>query len=244
MEKVPTYQSRNRLHTPIQFVKGVGPKLAKLFEKKGILMVEDALYFLPRCYEDRRHLKRISELKAGRKETGFGEILLSGVAFYQNKRKRVFEVVVGDGSGTITLKWFHGNQKYLRDRFKKGRTLIFSGEVRWFHYQKEIHHPDLEMVDGDIEKDYLNFKRIVPIYSETEGLHQRTLRRLMKTILDGYANELSSPIPPDVVERQDLINFSEAFHRVHFPPEGESIDPPNLQRSDGHRRIIFDDFFS
>ena len=234
---------RNRLLTPIQYVKGVGPKLAKLFEKKGILTVEDALYFLPRCYEDRRSLKKISELKAGRKETGFGEILLSGVAFYQNKRKRVFEVVVGDGSGTITLKWFRGNERYLRDRFKKGRQLIFSGEVRWFNYQREIHHPDVEIVDGDIEKDYLNFKRIVPIYSETEGLYQRTLRRLMKTVLEGYADELSSPIPSVVVERQGLIDFSEAFRRVHFPSDGESIDLLNLQRSDGHRRIIFDEFF-
>jgi ATP-dependent DNA helicase RecG len=205
--------------------------------------VEDALYFLPRCYEDRSHLKKISELKAGRKETGFGEILLSGVAFYQNKKKRVFEAVIGDGSGTITLKWFRGNERYLRDRFKKGRKLIFSGEVRWFNYQREIHHPDVEVVDGDIEKDYLNFKRIVPIYSETEGLYQRTLRRLMRTILEGYADELSSPIPPEIVERQDLINFSEAFRRVHFPPEGESVDTLNLQRSDGHRRIIFDEFF-
>jgi ATP-dependent DNA helicase RecG len=224
-------------------VKGVGPRLAKLFEKKGILTVEDALYFLPRCYEDRSDLKKISELKAGSKETGFGEILLSGVAFYQNRKKRVFEAVVGDGSGTITLKWFHGNERYLRDRFKKGRHLIFSGEVRWFNYQKEIHHPDVEIVEGDIEKDYLNFKRIVPIYSETEGLYQRTLRRLMKTILDGYADELSSPMPPEIVERQDLIDFSEAFRRVHFPPEGESIEVLNLQRSDGHRRIIFDEFF-
>jgi ATP-dependent DNA helicase RecG len=243
MERSPSQHFRNRLLTPIQFVKGVGPKLAKLFEKKGILTVEDALYFLPRCYEDRRHLKKISELKAGRKETGFGEILLSGVAFYQNKKKRVFEAVVGDGSGTITLKWFRGNERYLRDRFKKGRQLIFSGEVRWFNYQKEIHHPDVEVVDGDIDKDYLNFKRIVPIYSETEGLYQRTLRRLMKTILDGYADELSSPIPPEIVERQDLIDFSEAFRRVHFPPDGESIDVLNLQRSDSHRRIIFDEFF-
>ena len=234
---------RNRLLTPIQYVKGVGPKLAKLFEKKGILTVEDALYFLPRCYEDRSNLKKISEIKAGRKETGFGEILLSGIAYYQNKKKRVFEAVVGDGSGTITLKWFRGNERYLRDRFKKGRQLIFSGEVRWFNYQREIHHPDVELVDGDIEKDYLNFKRIVPIYSETEGLFQRTLRRLMKTILDGYADELSSLIPQEIVERQDLIDFSEAFRRVHFPPEGESIDGLNLQRSDGHRRIIFDEFF-
>ncbi len=243
MQKSQPQHFRNRLLTPIQYVKGVGPKLAKLFEKKGIRTVEDALYFLPRCYEDRRNLKKISELKTGRKETGFGEILLSGVAFYQNKRKRVFEVVVGDGSGVITLKWFHGNERYLKDRFKKGLRLIFSGEVRWFNYQKEIHHPDLEMVDGDIEKDYLNFKRIVPIYSETEGLHQRTLRKLIKNILDGYADELSSPIPQEIVERQDLIDFSEAFRRVHFPPDGESIEVLNCQRSDGHRRIIFDEFF-
>ena len=233
----------NRLLTPIQYVKGVGPKLAKLFEKKGILTVEDALYFLPRCYEDRRNLKKISELKAGRKETGFGEILLSGVAFYQNKKKRVFEVVVGDGSGTTTLKWFHGNERYLRERFKKGRQLIFSGDVKWFNSEREIYHPDVEIVDGDIEKDSLNFKRIVPVYSETEGLYQRTLRRLMNTILEGYADELSSPIPSEIAGRQNLIDFSDAFRRVHFPPEGESMDALNLQRSEGHRRIIFDEFF-
>lgn len=243
MQKFSTSHPRNRLLTPVQYVKGVGPRLAKLFEKKGIVTVEDALYFLPRCYEDRRHLKKVIELKSGKKETGFGEILLSGTAFFQNRKKRVFEAVVGDGSGTVTLKWFHGNERYLKERFKKGRKLIFSGEVRWFNYQKEIHHPDVEIVEGDIEDDYLNFKRIVPIYSETEGLYQRTLRRLMKTIVDGYSDELSSPIPEEIVERQDLIDFSEAFRRVHFPPEGESVERLNLQRSDGHRRIIFDEFF-
>ncbi len=234
---------QDALLTPIQYVKGVGPKLAKLFEKKGIRTVEDALYFLPRCYEDRRNLKKLSELQTGKKETGFGEILFSGVAFYRNKRKRVFEAVVGDGSGVITLKWFAGSERYLIDRFKKGRKLIFSGEVRWFRDQREIHHPDVEMVDGDIENDYLNFKRIVPIYSETEGLHQRMLRKLIKNILDRYGGELSSPIPQEIVERQELIDFAEAFRRVHFPPEGESIETLNNHRSDGHRRVIFDEFF-
>ncbi len=234
---------RDRLLTPIQYVKGVGPKLSKLLEKKGIRTVEDALYFLPRCYEDRRRIKKISELRAGQKETGFGEILLSGVAFYRNRRKRVFEVVVGDGSGVITLKWFHGHERYLRERFKKGRKLIFSGEVRYFNLQKEIHHPDVEIVEGDIEDDYLNFKRIVPVYSETEGLHQRTLRRLMKTILEGFSGELASPIPRDILQRQHLIDFAEAFSRVHFPPNDEPLDLLNLYRSEGHRRIIFDEFF-
>jgi ATP-dependent DNA helicase RecG len=243
MDRLSTTHFRNRLLTPIQYVKGIGPKLAKVLGKKGIQTVEDAIYFLPRCYEDRRNLRPISELRTGRQETGFGEVLLSGVVFYQNRKRRVFEVAVGDGTGVIRLKWFRGNERYLRDRFRKGRKMIFSGEVRWFNSQREIHHPDVEMVDGDIEKDYLNFKRIVPIYSETEGLHQRTLRRLIRNILDGYADELWSPMPQEIVRRQDLIDFPEAFRRVHFPPDGESMETLNLHRSDGHRRIIFDEFF-
>ncbi len=242
MERRPTGISRDSLSTPIQYVKGVGPKLAALFGKKGIQTVEDALYFLPRAYEDRRTVRKISELQAGRRETGLGEILLSGVGFYQTRRRRVFEVVVGDGTGVITLKWFQHAQ-YFKDRFKKGTRLIFSGEVKWFNHQKEIHHPDVDVVEDDIEKDHLNFKRIVSIYSETEGLHQKTLRRLMKQIVDDFADDLSSPIPEEVRERQRLIDFREAFRTVHFPGEEESLERLNLQRSEAHRRIIFDEFF-
>lgn len=233
----------NRLLTPIQYVKGVGPKLARLFEKKGLQTVEDALYFLPRAYEDRRILKKISELRIGQKETGMGEIILSEVILYQNQRKRVFEVTVGDGSGRILLKWFQGNERYLRERFKKGRRIIFSGEVRWFRGRKEIHHPEVEIIEGDIERDSLNFKRIVPIYSEVEGVPPRTLRRLMKRILEEYAPYLQSPIPEEILERQGLIDFQEAFQRVHFPPNDDSLQRLNLFQSEGHRRIIFDEFF-
>ena len=59
----------------------------------------------------------------------------------------------------------------------------------------------------------------------------------MKNILDGYVEELSSPIPQEIVERQDLIGFPEAFRRVHFPPDGESLEILNLYRSDGHRQV-------
>jgi ATP-dependent DNA helicase RecG len=243
MEPLERKPLRCRLATPIQYVKGVGPKLSKVLERKGIRTVEDALYFLPRAYEDRRQLKKISELEAGWRETGFGEILLSGVAFYSFRRKRVFEAVVGDGSGVITLKWFQGNERYLRDRFKKGKKLIFTGEVRWFNQQKEIVHPDVELMDNEIERDSLNFKRIVPIYSETEGLYQRTVRRLMKTILDEFGDELSSPIPEEILKRLGLIDLPGAFRSLHFPGDEQSMEDLDLHRSKGHRRIIFDEFF-
>lgn len=233
----------NPLLTPIQYVKGVGPKLAKLFGKKGIFTVEDALYFFPRAYEDRRTLKKISDLRIGQKETGMGEVLLSEMIFYQNQRKKVFEVTVGDGSGRIILKWFQGNDRYLRERFRKGRRIIFSGEVRWFRGRKEIHHPEVEIIEGDIGKDSLNFKRIVPIYSEIEGVYPRTLRRLMKRILEEYGQYLQSPIPLEILERQGLMDFQEAFRRVHFPSDEESLERLNHSQSEGHRRIIFDEFF-
>lgn len=244
MQPLAAHPARDRLQTPIQYVKGVGPKLAMLFERKGIRTVEDALYFLPRCYEDRRNLKKIAELKAGQRQTGFGEVRLCGMSFYPQRRRKIFEAVVGDGSGVITLKWFRGNERYLFNRFKKGTRLIFSGEVRWFNHQREIHHPDVETVVDDIEKDYLNFKRIVPIYSETEGLHQRTLRRLIRNILDQYGDDLSSPIPLEILERHGLIDFRAAFQKVHFPPDEESMDALNHHQSEGHRRIIFDELFS
>ncbi len=243
MEAPKVRPIRERLTTPIQYVKGVGPKLAQLFEKKGIRTVEDALYSLPRSYEDRRNLRRICELQPGRRETGFGEILLSGTTYFRHSRRKVFEATVGDGSGVVALKWFHGNERYLKDRFKKGRKLIFSGDIRLFGHHKEMVHPDVEVVEDDLEKDFLNFKRIVPIYSETEGLHQRTLRRLMKSIVDGYTDGLWSPIPFQVMERQSLIDFQEAFRMVHFPADDVSIQSLNLHRSPGHRRIIFDEFF-
>jgi ATP-dependent DNA helicase RecG len=234
---------RDRLATPIQYVKGVGPRIAALFDRKGIRTVEDALFFLPRTYEDRRRLKRIAELAPGGRETGLGEILQAGFVFFPRMRRKIFEAVVGDGSGTITLKWFHGNPRYLSGRFRKGQRLLFSGEVKPFLHQKEIHHPDVELVEGAIEDDSLHFKRIVPVYSEVEGLPQRTLRRLMKLVVDEFAEELSSPIPPEILTRQGLIDFAEAFRQVHFPGDGESMEGLSLHRSKGQERIIFDEFF-
>jgi ATP-dependent DNA helicase RecG len=231
------------LSSPIQHVKGIGPRLAALFEKKGICTVEDALYFLPRAYEDRRALRKIGDLQAGLRQTAAGEVLLSGSVSYRKGKKGVFEAVVGDGTGAVTLKWFHGQERYLKDRFKKGTRLLFSGDVRWFNRQKEIHHPDVDMLDDDPEKDLLSFGRIVPIYSESDGLHQKTLRRLMKHIVDAYADLLFSPVPPAVRDRQKLMDIREAFRTVHFPPEGESPEALNLHRSEAHRTIIFDEFF-
>lgn len=234
---------RHPLETPVQYVKGVGPRISFLLEKKGIRTAEDALYFLPRTYEDRRHLKKVAELKPGERQSGLGEVRACGLVYYGAPKRRVFEVVVGDETGEVRLKWFRGNERSLFYRFKKGTKLLFTGETRLFNRQKVMVHPDIEVIRDEGEKDFLHFQRIVPIYSETEGLPQRTLRRILRNVLDQYGSYLSSPIPADILGRQKLIDFRDAFERVHFPPEDELMEPLLQHRSEGHRRIVFDELF-
>jgi ATP-dependent DNA helicase RecG len=100
----------------------------------------------------------------------------------------------------------------------------------------------MEIADH-IEDDPLHFKRIVPIYSEPEGLYQKTIRKIMKEVVDYYADELTSPIPEDIIRRQRLMDFGAAIRQVHFPPEDAPLEAFNLNRSDAHRRIVFDEFF-
>ena len=231
------------LSASIQYVKGVGPRMAALLQRKGIQTIEDALYFVPRDYEDRRNIKPISKAEIGKRETLMGEIL--GMSLVTYTRRKVFEMVIGDKSGSIIAKWFHFRQAYLshmKKRYKKGQQVIISGKIEVFRYQKEISHPDIEIIEQE-KDDYLHFKRIVPKYSETEGLHQKNIRRIMKNVVDGSLSMVSDGIPGDICRKQNLVDLSSAFRKVHFPENDAAIGPLISGTSPYHRRIIFDEFF-
>jgi ATP-dependent DNA helicase RecG len=248
------HQSRKELQTSIQFIKGVGPRLSELLKKKNILTVEDALYFLPRLYQDRRQIKTISQLTAGKIETVIGTVLKADMTPY--RRRRTFELTVGDETGTLIAKWFNFNPRFMKGRFKKGMRLILFGEVKLYQFQKEIHHPELEILgepesaDGNTaapaeKEESLHFGRIVPVYSETEGLYQRQrlIRRIMKNAVDLFAAREFSGIPEEVCRRQNLIPLSEAFRQAHHPDAGEDLTLLNEGKSPAHRRLVFDEFF-
>jgi ATP-dependent DNA helicase RecG len=233
--------SLQKLSCPISDIKGIGPKLLNAFKKKGVETVHDLLYFLPRKYEDRRKIMCIAESVPGQKAILIGTVSSSGLKWYG--RKKLFEVAIDDGSGSLTLKWFKGHEYYLRSIFKQGKKFLISGEIRGWNYQKEIIHPDFEIIeDVDSEKESLHFNRIVPIYSESEGLHQKIIRRTMKEALDRYADYIVSSIPDEIKRRRNLSGLRESLKAVHFPEKGD-IEFLNGMKSDGLRSIIYDDFF-
>jgi ATP-dependent DNA helicase RecG len=229
-----------KLSLSAQYVKGIGPKVARLLGKKGIETVEDMLYFLPRRYEDRRSIKKISSTQIGRRETVIGEVINAEIQRY--RKKKVFEVTVDDKSGRLTAKWFKGNYTYLRNTFKKGARVILTGEIREFLFGKDIIHPDFEILDEEND-NLLHFKRIVPVYSETEGLHQKYIRKIMMEVVENYSRYILSPIPKEICKRQRLTDINYSLRNIHFPESDQDIEALGNMKSAAHRRIVFDEFF-
>jgi len=230
-----------KLNVPIQYLKGVGPKMAERFAAKKIATVEDLLYFLPRAYEDRREIKKINKLEPGKTQTIIGKVILTQAKYYG--KKRILEVTVSDNTANLTAKWFKGQMSYLTSTFKKGTRVIFTGNVTPNYVDKSMIHPDYEILDEEDEDNLLNFKRIVPVYSETEGLHQKYIRKIMNQALEQYSRYVASPIPTEICRKRNLLNIHEALLSVHFPASNESIDEYNNMQTAAHRRLIYDEFF-
>jgi len=228
------------LSQPIQYVKGVGPRIASLFEKKRVSTVEDLLYFLPRKYEDRRTVKAIAETAEGMRETIVGNITVAQFRGYG--ATKAFEVIVTDASGQLIATWFKGSSLYLKNTFKVGHKVILTGEVRNFKGMKSMIHPDFEvMSEGD--DDSLHFRRIVPIYSESEGLHQKTIRRIVHRALSSILPVLESPIPPEICAERELPLLTDSLQQLHFPTTMDMVNDIEAGRSPYLRRLIYEEFF-
>jgi ATP-dependent DNA helicase RecG len=230
-----------QLTLPVQYLKGVGPKMAQRFEAKKIYNVEDLLYFLPRAYEDRREIKKINRLETGKNQTVLGKVVLTEHKYYG--KRRILEVTVSDNTANLKAKWFKGQTSYLLGVFKKGSEVILTGNVTPDYSGRAMIHPDYEILDDNDEENLLNFKRIVPVYSETEGLHQKYMRKVVDQALTNYARYALSPIPQDICRKRNLIDLQTAIRQVHFPDSNADPEECNLQRSSAHHRMIYDEFF-
>lgn len=223
----------------VRAVQGIGPRIADLLSQRKILTIEDLLYFLPRTYQDRREVQRISNTVPDVIQTVVGRITLAEMRFFG--RRKVFEVTIEDGHGTLKSKWFKGREAYLRGTFSPGKRLIVTGKVTGFPFERVMIHPDYEFID-EHDDQLLHFNRIVPVYPEIAGVAQKTFRRIMWQAVRDYGDAISSPIPYGIVDKRNLPDIRQAFRQVHFPSDQDMA--PYLQAtSEAHRRLIYDELF-
>jgi ATP-dependent DNA helicase RecG len=238
------------LTTPVQYVKGIGPRLAEILATKGIATVGDLLNYLPFRYEDRLNPRGIAELRAGEMATVIGEVRNSGL--FRTRKMPIFQLTVGQGRSKLRCLWFHAT--YLQDKFKPGQLIALYGKVEQDSRSGELQiiQPQFEML-GDAEGNGADDKaaaslevgRIVPIYeSAGQGrVTARWFRRVIRTALDDLTPEITEAIPAAVRERLALVSPREALWKVHWPEAGESFEDLQSSRTPAHIRLIFEELF-
>ena len=233
--------------TPVQYVKGIGPRIAEILAAKGLATVDDLLHYLPFRYEDRVNPRGIAELRAGEMATVIAEVRTSGL--FRTRRMPIFQMTAGQGRSRLKCIWFNG--AYLKDKFQPGQMLALYGRVEENRGELQLLQPQFEILgeaEGEAEQkaaESLEIGRIVPIYeSAGQGkLTSRWFRRIIHAVLENLKPELPESIPAAVRKRLDLIASRQALWKVHWPDEGESFQDLQASRTQAHIRLIFEELF-
>lgn len=229
------------LATPLQFLKGVGPRKAADFARAGLHTLEDLLYRFPLRYEDRSRFQSIASLREGQTVSILGDVITCGLRGTRRPGLRIFEALLRDGTGTVRLAWF--NSPFLRDQIRPGTRLVVYGTFERNPYSGlQITNPQFEIVDAD-EIETRHTGRIVPIYERVRSVTPKMQRRFVADALEAMPDALPDPLPAEIRERLGLPPRSRALVEAHFPPPGTSIDELNRFRTPAQRRLIFEEFF-
>ncbi len=231
------------LATPVQFLKGVGPRLATVFSSRDIRTIKDLLYFFPRKYEDRSKLTKVQDLTEGSTASLKLTVHQAYIRPLHGRFSKLLEVkAFDDDKQWISLKWFR-TYKGFETKFEPGTKIIATGTVKSFGAIREMVHPELQF---DLEDD-LHVGRIIPVYTEIDGIPTKTLRKILNTALEYAAKSLKEELPLPLLKKHQLPTLSKAIVEVHFPSENFSSDAESNRftdfKSPAHQRLIYEEFF-
>ncbi|MGA1577711.1 MAG: ATP-dependent DNA helicase RecG [Steroidobacteraceae bacterium] len=224
---------------PVTVLRGVGGALAQRLGKLGIESVQDLLFLLPLRYEDRTRIASIGSLKPGDRVAIEGAIELAEVAY---RKRRVLLVRLGDGTGFLTLRFFHFSNAQ-QGQLQRGVRLRCFGEVRRGPMGPEIVHPEYRLADATDAQALEG--ALTPVYPATEGVQQGRLRLLTAQALDAVGREaIRDWIPADLLTDLGLPSLADALSFVHRPPPDAPLDELATGRHPAQRRLAFEELLA
>ena len=233
------------LDTPVQFVKGIGPQIAKTLAEKRIATVEDLLFHLPFRYEDRLHPRALSELVPGEMASVIAEV--RGSALLRTRRMPIFELTVGQNLSAMKCMWFHGS--YLEGKFKAGQMVALYGKVEPSRSTRNFKmiQPQFEILPGDLDDEgrLLEVGRITPVYESLSGsrLASRWIRKIIHALIEELRGQVPETLPAALLQRLNLPSREEAIRAVHFPAAGTLMSQLQSSGTAAHKRLIFEELF-
>ena len=227
------------LSTPLQYLKGVGPRKAADLKRAGLVTVEDLLYRFPFRYEDRSHMQPIASLRPDMRAAVLGEIKSARLAITRRRGFKIFNAIVSDTSGAIRCTWM--NQPFLADVLQPHAAVVIFGDVKLDSSGLHFLNPEYELVVEDALGVHTG--RIVPFYEKTGTVTPNMQRRLVRHALDALPAALPEILPDALRTRLHVEPRRAAIEASHFPPNDASIEELNAFRTPAQRRLIFEEFF-
>lgn len=216
---------------PVGFVKGATPSVRKAWQSLGIQTIGDLLQTPPRRYDDYSRTVRIADAEPGTVVTIGGKVEKASKLPTFRKNMAIIRVTVADESGKITANFF--NQLWLLEELKPGREIFLSGKVDLHpKFGKRIVSPLWEPAEAKT----LAAGKIAPVYPLSGSLAQKTYRRLLALALEEIAPQVD-PLPADMRDRLQLLEWMEAVKQVHSPANVEEAEA-------GRERLAFDELLT
>jgi len=227
----------------VTYIKGVGPKIAYMFNKLGIYTASDLLYYFPRKHIDYSTRTRIRDLEEGMDTTIFG-VIKSVEAYTTKNNLGVIKVRIADNSGRINLNFFASKaSKFVLERMKKqfpkGSGIMVSGTAKFNSYDgmMTLDKPTYSLMDDEaVAPTNLNLARIVPIYPLSENLSIKTIRKAIHNVLETYESEIETILPDFIIKKYGLLEKKVALRQIHFPDNKEMLDKARFS-------LVFEEFF-
>ncbi len=225
------------LSTSVQYVPRVGPNRAKLLKKLGIETVQDLLYHIPFRYDDFSLVSPVARVQPGETVTVEGEITAFHNAFTKSGKK-LQQAKVADETDSLDVIWF--NQPFLARVLPVGTRVRLAGKIDWFGHKVVMTSPSYEIVEPQPQGPALSLSlhtgRLVPIYSETEGISSKWLRGRIAFVLDQVLKDVIDALPQSIQTNHHLLPLAQALQAAHFPDANDDAD-------EARRRLAFDELF-
>ncbi|WP_395339488.1 ATP-dependent DNA helicase RecG [Ningiella sp. W23] len=218
-------------------LKGVGAKVAEKLAKLGLRNLQDVVFHLPLRYEDRTRLYQVAQLHSYLHVTVQGEVQSADIKY---GRKRMLIVKLHDGTGSISLRFFHFSAAQLKG-FSTGQTIRAFGEVRAGSSGMEMAHPEYKIISDSSDEGME--ETLTPVYPTTEGVNQLTLRKLTKQALTQLEKGALIDLLPDKLYPNQL-SLIDALKLVHRPPADVNIEALSEGQHPAQKRLVVEELLA
>ena len=224
----------------LRYLKGVGPRVAEKLHKLGLDTQRDLLFHLPLRYEDRTSITALGSLQPGSRCQIEAEVMASGIRFRrQGRSRRVLAAKLADNTGLLSIRLFFFNARQ-QQMLEKGNRLRCFGEVRYAQGELEMIHPEIELIDPADPPPLP--EALTPVYPTTEGLHQASLKRILRQVIDRLQAEgIAETLPGEWLAQHGFPGIVAAMVELHNPTSRRDSELIAAYRHPAQHRFVVEE---